>query len=142
MLRSAEARVVSHPFITMKTLRCIAAVFALTLMSFIVSRAAEEKPIAGSIQPQGEVKPANLPDLAKISFDAALKIARTTAPGSVIKAELEVERGTLMYSFQIVGKDKTITEIEIDAGNGKVLQTEKEENEAEDQKPSVEKKHP
>lgn len=58
----------------------------------------------------------------------------------MIKAELEVERGTLRYSFQIVGKDKTITEI--DAGNGKVLQTEKEENEAEDQKPSAEKEHP
>jgi uncharacterized membrane protein YkoI len=53
-------------------------------------------------------------------------------PGTVLKAELEVEDGCLMYSFEIVGAGKKITEVEIDAGNGKVLETEDAENEKED----------
>ena len=80
-----------------------------------------EKKVTGSIRPSGEVKPADLPALAIISFDQALKAAVAASPGSVIKAELEVENGNLMYSFEIVGADKKVTEVEIDAGNGKVL---------------------
>jgi uncharacterized membrane protein YkoI len=81
-----------------------------------------EKPSAkGSIRPEGKVKKADLPALAKISFDEALKIAHATVPGSVIKAELEVEDGNLQYSFEIVGTDKKVTEVEIDAGNAAVL---------------------
>jgi uncharacterized membrane protein YkoI len=34
---------------------------------------------------------------------------------------LEVEDGSLQYSFAIVGADKKVTEVEIDAGDGKVL---------------------
>ena len=39
----------------------------------------------------------------------------------------KVEDGCLQYSFEIVGADKSITEVEIDAGDGKVLDTDKEE---------------
>lgn len=82
----------------------------------------EEKNSAkGSIRPEGKVKKVDLPALAKISFDEALKAAHAATPGSVIKAELEVEDGNLQYSFDIVGADKKVTEVEIDAGNGKVL---------------------
>jgi uncharacterized membrane protein YkoI len=82
----------------------------------------EEKSVStGSIRPAGKVKDTELPALAKISFDDALKAARTAVPGNVIKAELEVEDGSLIYSFEIVGADKKVTEVEIDAGNGKVL---------------------
>jgi len=82
----------------------------------------QEKPSAkGSIRPEVKIKETELPALAKISFDEALKAAHAAAPGSVIKAELEVEDGNLQYSFEIVGTDKKVTEVEIDAGNGKVL---------------------
>lgn len=84
----------------------------------------------GSIHPSGDVKSADLPALAKVSFQAALNTALATVPGSVIKAELEVEDGCLMYSFEIVGANKKVTEVEIDAGNGKVLGTEDDEKEA------------
>jgi uncharacterized membrane protein YkoI len=90
--------------------------------------AKEEKAAApGSIRPAGHVKPSELPALAKISFDDAMKAALAAAPGSIIKAELEVEDGNLMYSFEIVGAHKAITEVEIDAGNGKVLAMDKED---------------
>ena len=78
-------------------------------------------PAVGSIRPEGKIKPADLPALAKVSFAAALNTALAAAPGAVIKAELEVEDGNLMYSFEIVGADHKIKEVEIDAGNGKVL---------------------
>ena len=75
---------------------------------------------------------ADLPGLAKITFQQAVAAALKAAPGSIIQAELEVEGGNLMYSFRIVGANKKITEVEIDAGNGRVLDTEKEEDEKEE----------
>lgn len=108
-----------------KLLKLLAAVAAIALLScgtnLIGADAAK-----GSIHPQGQVKPADLPSLAKITFQDALDRALAKVPGRVIKAELEVEDGCLMYSFEIVGADKKITEVEIDAGNGKVLDTEDE----------------
>jgi uncharacterized membrane protein YkoI len=83
---------------------------------------AEKKSTAvASIRPTGKVQPADLPGLAKISMEVALKAALDAAPGKVIKAELEVEDGNLQYSFDVVGADGKIKEVEIDAGNGKVL---------------------
>jgi uncharacterized membrane protein YkoI len=100
----------------------------------------EKKAPAGSIRPAGTVAPSDLPGLAKITFQQALSAALKKAPGSIIKAELEVEDGNLMYSFEIVGANKKITEVEIDAGNGKVLNTEDEENEKEDKAAESKKK--
>lgn len=91
-----------------------------------------ENPVpSGSIRPTKKLAESELPALAKISFEAALRFAQAAVPGSVLKGELEVEDGTLIYSFEIVGADKTITEVELDAGNGKVLATEKEEPKSE-----------
>jgi hypothetical protein len=92
---------------------------------------ADAKPTAlvGSIRPVGKVKPADLPGLAKISFDDARRAALAAlaaVPGAVILGELEVEDGNLQYSFDIVGADKRVTEVEIDAGDGKVLATDKD----------------
>src|SRR5471030_1057405 len=70
----------------------------------------------GTIHPSGDVKPADLPALAKVSFQTALSAALAAVPGNVIKAELEVEDGCLMYSFEIVGAKKKVKEVEIDAG--------------------------
>lgn len=106
---------------------------ALAIALPVLASAKEEKAAAaGSIRPTKKVKAADLPALAKISFDDAVKAAATAVPGKIIKAELEVEDGSLMYSFEIVGADKSITEVEIDAGNGKVLGTDKEDSVEED----------
>jgi uncharacterized membrane protein YkoI len=101
------------------------------------SRAADKednKAPKGSIRPVGEVKPADLPGLAKITFQQAVAAAQKAVPGAIIQAELEVEGGALMYSFRIVDAKKKVIEVEIDAGNGKVLDTENEEDEKEDKK--------
>jgi len=108
---------------------------ALVISSALYAADKAEKPAPkGSIRPTGELKSTDLPALAKISFQQALAAALKAAPGGVLKAELEVEDGNLMYSFEIVGADQTITEVEIDAGNGQVLGTEKETGEKEDNK--------
>ncbi len=114
----------------MKTIAHLRLIIAsLVLASGVLalrSSAAEPPSPAGSIRITDKVAPADLTALAKISFQQALEAALAASPGSVLKSELEVEDGTLMYSFEIVGADKAITEVEIDAGNGKVLATDKE----------------
>lgn len=121
----------------MKLIRLLSVIACAGLFGLASSRAAtptKETPASkASIRPQGKVKSTDLPALAKVSFQQALTAALAAAPGSVIKAELEVEDGNLMYSFEIVGADKKITEVEIDAGNGKVLAIDKDD--ARDEKP-------
>lgn len=77
--------------------------------------------VTASIQVNHAVKSADLPALAKISFTQALTAALARVPGGVIKAELEVEDGNLMYSFEIVDARRKVLEMEIDAGTGQVL---------------------
>lgn len=81
----------------------------------------------GSIRPIGKLRAKDLPTLAKINFNDAMAAALTEVPGNIIKAELEIEDGNLQYSFEIVSADKSLTEVEVDAGNGKILDKDKEE---------------
>jgi uncharacterized membrane protein YkoI len=121
-----------------KTIRMLMAVGCLTALTGITATHVSAKdesdndsdkksePI-GSIRPTGKIGKADLPGLAKISFGKALKAAEKAVPGGkVIKGELEVEDGNLMYSFDVVTPDKTIMEAEIDAGDGKVLDVDKD----------------
>jgi len=111
----------------------LAALAAGAGITLLAAESEAEKPAAvGSIRPAGKVAKADLPGLTKISFADALKVAATTAPGSVVTGKLEVEDGNLQYSFDVVGADKKVTEVEIDAGNGKVLSVEIDDDEDDD----------
>ena len=95
---------------------------------FVHAKDDEERPetkVTGSIRPKGHVKKTDLPGLAKISFGEALQAAQNAVSGGVLKAELEIEDGNLQYSFEIVTANKSVTEVEIDAGDGKVLDIDK-----------------
>lgn len=122
----------------MKKIFCLLLATSLLSLAAVTATAADKKEEKsapkGSIHLTGDLKPAELVALAKIPFSAALKTALATVPGGVTKADLEVEDGCLMYSFEIVGADKKTKEVEIDAGNGKVLATEEVENEKEEKK--------
>ena len=107
------------------TLCAFALAVPFATSSFAAEKKDEKAAPAGSIRPKGELKAPEMVALAKISFTDALKAALAAAPGAVVKAELEVEDGNLQYSFEIVGADKKTTEVEIDAGNGKVLDIDK-----------------
>lgn len=78
-------------------------------------------PLHASIHVEAKLPRTKLPALAKISFAEALDVAARAQPGRVIKGELEVEDGVLMYSFDFVTREGIVKEVEIDAGTGTVL---------------------
>ena len=116
--------------ISPRALFVAAALFLAGGFALLVAK--EEKAAPGSIRPTGRIASADLPSLAKINLQQALTFALARVPGSVIKAELEVEGGSLMYSFEVVTAAKRIVEVEIDAGTGQVLNVEDDEDEKDD----------
>jgi hypothetical protein len=83
-----------------------------------------------SVHPKKGLADAQLAALAKISQadaeSAALK-AVNNGQASVASGELEAEGGCLIYSFDIkVPGKKSITEVTVDAGTGKVLSQKRE----------------
>lgn len=97
-------------------------------MFSLCAEEAEIPSLAGSIRPHHHLSKTDLPYLAKIEMKTALLSAIEAVPGSVIQAELEVEYGVLLYSFLIVDKHQILVEVEVDAGNAKVLATEIEKD--------------
>ncbi len=79
---------------------------------------------SGSIRVQQEESA--YPALAQITVEQAKDIALSNIQGEVLKIELEEENGFLVYGVEVVGPDKTVTDVKIDAGNGDVLLVEKD----------------
>jgi uncharacterized membrane protein YkoI len=66
--------------------------------------------------------------LAKIDEAAAEQAALDAAPGTVHETELETsDNGYLVYDIEIAGDDGKEHEVKVDAGNGKVLHQDLEE---------------
>lgn len=63
---------------------------------------------------------------AKISMKQARAIAVKAAPGKVDSGELERENGKLIYSFDIRTAKHTITEVNVNAMDGTVVDTQVE----------------
>jgi uncharacterized membrane protein YkoI len=72
----------------------------------------------------------------------ASAIALEKAHGKILSAELEREHGHLVWSFDIQTAPKKITEVQVDAKNGKIVAVEEEtpEHEAKEQKQEKEEK--
>ena len=98
---------------TIRNTLAIAAVLGASLGVVNISQAAE--PSHASLMAQ-----------AKITQAAAEKIALAKVPtGTVKSAELENERGALVWSFDIATpKSANINEIQVDAKTGKIVRTE------------------
>src|SRR5436309_10544276 len=62
----------------------------------------------------------------KITMEKARAIALKKAPGKVKSEELENEHGKLIYSFDIATSAKGITEVNVDAMNGKIVAVQQE----------------
>lgn len=79
----------------------------------------------------------------KVDVKTARATALAKAPGKIEGEELEREKGMLVWSFDIRGVDKKITEVWVDANTGKVVRTEMEtpaHERAEKQKEKAEQK--
>jgi len=79
----------------------------------------------------------------KITMQQARAIALKKAPGTIKSAELENEHGKLIYSFDIATSPKAITEVNVDALNGKIVavQHENAAKEAAEKKQEAKEKH-
>ena len=90
----------------------------------------------GSIKVAKGTKADAWPGLAKLSLSEAVAAALKKAPGKAVKVELEGDEGSLVYSVEIAGADKQVTEVLVDAGDGKILGVEKggEDEDKEDPK--------
>ena len=78
----------------------------------------------GSVSVAGENE-SSWQKLAKIDQAAAQQAALEVAPGKVHETELEAsDNGYLVYDIEIAGKDGKEHEVTVDAGNGKVLHQE------------------
>lgn len=58
---------------------------------------------------------------AKITLVQAVSAAEAQAGGKATKAELEGERGTLVFDIEVVTPDNKVFDVKVDAANGKVL---------------------
>lgn len=73
---------------------------------------------------------ADFPSLAKVTPDQAVQSALGAENGKVLKMELENENGFLVYGVEIVTADKSIVDVKVDAGSGKVLAKDRDTDDA------------
>ena len=113
----------------------------LCLAGMCLARPAWSATMRCSVRAEQHTGPAEWRKLAKISQADAERIARaalkTTQSTSLVSAELELESGCLVWSFDLkVVNRQGVREVWIDAGNGKVLASRYEtaRTEAEEQK--------
>jgi uncharacterized membrane protein YkoI len=70
--------------------------------------------------------------MAKISMDQAVERALASVQGQILKTELEDENGFLVYGIEVVSADKSVMDVKVDAGTGKVLAMERDTMDDED----------
>ena len=59
--------------------------------------------------------------LATVTPSHAEQAALAAVPGTVAETDLDNENGWVVYSVEVNGRDGTVTEVTVDAGNGAVL---------------------
>jgi len=102
---------------------------------------AQVAPATQALVPLTQEKPGLLSQ-AKVTDAAARQAALARVPGgSIVKAEVEQERGKLIFSYDIKvpGKDG-IQEVAVDASSGRVLAVEHESSAAEAKEDSADAK--
>lgn len=110
----------------MKNTNCFLLTVATTAILLVPGlKAEDEKPIEGTIAVEKGVPEHKLASQAKVTLAEALKTAAAEQKGPAIKAELENEKGFLIWTVEFTEGDEVI-EVTIDAGSGKILATEKD----------------
>ena len=103
------------------------------LVSFLafggMALSAQQADQTGSIQIKSDE--AGFAQIAKIPMNSAINAALKQIPGKVLRAELENENGYLVYGVEIVKADQQIVDVKVDAGNGRILRTDKDRHDTE-----------
>ena len=76
---------------------------------------------------------ADFPAMARLTPDQANQKALTAVQGKILKTGLENKNGYLVYGVEVVTADKSIMEVKVDAGSGKVLVTNPDKADNDDQ---------
>ncbi|MES2745494.1 MAG: PepSY domain-containing protein [Bdellovibrionota bacterium] len=100
----------------MKTLSTI---FAATLLSSVAFAQAP----AGTISTKDK-KSKDYASLATVTLQEAVDAALVKVPGKAVDAELDSEKGFLVYEVKVVATDNTTHEVTVDAGNKAILKAE------------------
>lgn len=77
-------------------------------------------PQAAEGQPEKD-EAAKLQSLATVTADQAKSSALAAVPGTAKAPELDNEDGNVVWSVEVTKVDGTVTDVKVDAGNGKVL---------------------
>jgi len=72
---------------------------------------------AKRLRERGEIK----------SLEEILKNVRRAYPGRILEVELEDEKGRIIYELEILGHDRIVREIHIDARSGELLSVEEDD---------------
>jgi uncharacterized membrane protein YkoI len=113
----------------------IGVVLAALLTIGVALMSAQPANQKGSIQINNKDE-AQLAEMAKISLDSAMKEALKQVQGKVLRVELENENGYLVYGVEIAKPDRQIVDVKVDAGNGKILKINQDNNEGHEREDS------
>ena len=64
---------------------------------------------------------------AEVSLSAAVTLAEEKQNGKAVEAELDEEKGVVVYDVKVV-KDNTFYDVQVDARNGDILKVEEDKN--------------
>jgi hypothetical protein len=110
---------------------CGALIAGLALGGVSFAKSNDTEVRSGSI-PLVRQSEADFPSLASLTYDQAAQKALEAVPGEVLKTELEDENGFLVYGVEVVTTDKSIVDVKVDAGSGKVLAMDRDKADDED----------
>ena len=110
----------------MKNIKCLILTVATAALLLAPNlKAEDETPLQGTIAVDKGVPEYKLVSQAKVTLSEALKTASAEQKGTPLKAELENEKGFLIWTVEFA-EGANVMEVVIDAGSGKILATEKE----------------
>jgi uncharacterized membrane protein YkoI len=113
----------------------IGIVLAALLAIGTVGLRAQQANYSGSIKVKNGDE-ATFAEMAKISLDSAMNNALKQVPGKVLRIELENENGYLVYGVEIAKADHQTVDVKVDAGNGKILKIDQDNDEGHEEENS------
>jgi len=91
-------------------------------------------PVSELGEPEKEAQIQPLP----ISMSLAVRVAEAAAPGQAIQAQLEIAQGRPVYEIAMLGLDRSLNKVQVDAEDGEVAIVMGEEQEQMEEQETVE----
>lgn len=90
--------------------------------TFVFASLSYAHTVAGTISVKDK-KEKDYPGLATVTLQEAVDAALASVPGKAIEAELDDEKGYLVYDVKVAGTDNKMHEVTVDAGNKSILKS-------------------